>query len=36
VEKVAKAILSRNRGGKRFNIVAIAEGAISVEEAETK
>jgi 6-phosphofructokinase 1 len=33
VEKVAAAILDRNRGGKHFSIVAVAEGAISVEEA---
>ena len=33
VEKVAKAILSRNRGGKHFSIVAVAEGAISLEAA---
>lgn len=32
-EKVAKAILSRNRGGKHFSIVAVAEGAVSVEDA---
>ena len=31
VEKVAKAILGRNRGGKHFSIVAVAEGAIPVE-----
>jgi ATP-dependent phosphofructokinase / diphosphate-dependent phosphofructokinase len=28
VEKIAKAILDRSRGGKHFSIVAIAEGAI--------
>jgi ATP-dependent phosphofructokinase / diphosphate-dependent phosphofructokinase len=33
VEKVAKAILSRNRGGKHFSIVAVAEGALSTEDA---
>jgi len=33
VEKVAKAILSRNRGGKHFSIVAVAEGAVSIEDA---
>jgi ATP-dependent phosphofructokinase / diphosphate-dependent phosphofructokinase len=33
VEKVAKAILSRNRGGKHFSIVAVAEGAMTVEKA---
>jgi ATP-dependent phosphofructokinase / diphosphate-dependent phosphofructokinase len=36
VEKVAKAILSRNRGGKHFSIVAVAEGAIPDEEAAAK
>ena len=29
VEKVAKAILNRSRGGKYFSIVAVAEGALS-------
>jgi 6-phosphofructokinase 1 len=33
VEKIARAILSRNRGGKHFSIVAVAEGAMSAEEA---
>jgi 6-phosphofructokinase 1 len=33
VEKIARTILSRNRGGKHFSIVAVAEGAMSVEEA---
>jgi ATP-dependent phosphofructokinase / diphosphate-dependent phosphofructokinase len=33
VEKIAKAILSRNRGGKHFSIVAVAEGAVSVQDA---
>jgi 6-phosphofructokinase len=33
VETVAKAILSRNRGGKHFSIVAVAEGAVSIEDA---
>jgi 6-phosphofructokinase len=33
VEHVAKAILSRNRGGKHFSIVAVAEGAVSIEDA---
>jgi 6-phosphofructokinase len=32
-EKVADAILSRSRGGKRFSIVAVAEGAMSKEDA---
>ena len=32
-EKVGKAILSRNRGGKHFSIVAVAEGALSLEDA---
>ncbi len=31
VEKVAKAILGRNRGGKHFSIVAVAEGAMPAE-----
>ncbi len=35
VEKIAKAILSRNRGGKHFSIVAVAEGAVSVQDAES-
>jgi len=33
-EKIAEAILKRSRGGKRFSIVAVAEGAISKEEFE--
>jgi 6-phosphofructokinase 1 len=33
VEKIGKAILKRNRHGKRFSIVAIAEGALSLEDA---
>ncbi len=33
VDKIAKAILSRNRGGKHFSIVAVAEGAVSVRDA---
>ena len=33
VEKVGKAILDRNRGGKHFSIVAVAEGAMSLEDA---
>jgi 6-phosphofructokinase 1 len=33
VEVVAEAIRQRSRGGKRFSIVAVAEGAISHEEA---
>ena len=36
VEKVAKAILGRNRGGKHFSIVAVAEGAISLEAVAAK
>ncbi len=31
VEKVAKAILNRSRGGKHFSIVAVAEGALSLD-----
>ena len=33
VEKIGEAILNRNRHGKRFSIVAVAEGAISLEDA---
>lgn len=33
VEKIADAIMHRSRGGKHFSIVAISEGAMSVEEA---
>jgi 6-phosphofructokinase len=33
VEKIAKAILDRSRGGKHFSIVAVAEGAIPLEVA---
>jgi 6-phosphofructokinase 1 len=33
VEKVAKAILNRSRGGKHFSIVAVAEGAMSLQDA---
>jgi 6-phosphofructokinase 1 len=32
-ERIAKAILGRNRGGKHFSIVAVAEGAISLQDA---
>ncbi len=32
IEHVAESILMRRRGGKRFSIVAVAEGAMSVEE----
>jgi 6-phosphofructokinase 1 len=32
VEKIAKAILGRSRGGKHSSIVAVAEGAISLED----
>jgi ATP-dependent phosphofructokinase / diphosphate-dependent phosphofructokinase len=31
IEKVAKSVLNRSRGGKHFSIVAVAEGAMSVE-----
>ncbi len=31
IEKVAKSVLSRSRGGKHFSIVAVAEGAMSLE-----
>jgi 6-phosphofructokinase 1 len=30
-EKIAEAILQRSRGGKRFSIVAVSEGAMSVD-----
>lgn len=33
IEQVAEAILRRSRGGKHFSIVAVAEGAVSVEDA---
>jgi 6-phosphofructokinase len=33
IEKVARAVLNRSRGGKHFSIVAVAEGAMSVEAA---
>jgi 6-phosphofructokinase 1 len=33
VEKVAKAILGRSRGGKHSSIVAVAEGAVSIQDA---
>lgn len=33
-EKIAEAILQRSRGGKRFSIVAVSEGAMSVEIAD--
>ncbi len=33
VDKVAEAIRTRSRLGKRFSIVAVAEGAMSIEEA---
>jgi|SRR5271157_234699 len=32
-EKVAEAIMERSRGGKRFSIVAVSEGAMSKEDA---
>jgi len=32
-EKIAEAILQRSRGGKRFSIVAVSEGAMSVDMA---
>jgi 6-phosphofructokinase len=34
IESVAQALIRRNRQGKRFSIVAVAEGAISKEQAE--
>ena len=33
IEKVTEAILRRSRGGKRFSIIAVAEGAMSKEDA---
>ncbi len=36
IEKVAKTIKERNKQGKRFSILAVAEGAISVEESQMK
>lgn len=33
IEKVANTMLERNKKGKRFSIIAVAEGAVSVEEA---
>lgn len=33
VDKIAQAVLSRSRGGKHFSIIAVAEGAVSVEDA---
>jgi 6-phosphofructokinase 1 len=33
IESVAEALLQRSREGKRFSIVAVAEGALTVEEA---
>jgi 6-phosphofructokinase 1 len=32
-QKVANAILDRSRGGKRFSIIAVSEGAMSIEDA---
>jgi len=36
INKVAKAIKERNKAGKRFSIIAVAEGAISKEDAQLK
>ena len=33
IEGVADAVLGRSRAGKRFSIIAMAEGALSQEEA---
>jgi 6-phosphofructokinase 1 len=33
VKKIARAIQDRSRGGKRFSIVAVSEGAMSIEDA---
>ena len=32
-QKIAEAILDRSRGGKRFSIVAVSEGAMTIEDA---
>ncbi len=34
LKKVAKHLMARRRSGKRFSIVAVAEGALSIKEAE--
>jgi ATP-dependent phosphofructokinase / diphosphate-dependent phosphofructokinase len=34
IEKVARAVMNRSYAGKRFSIVAMSEGAVSVDEAE--
>jgi 6-phosphofructokinase len=34
LDKIAQALVERHRRGKRFSIVAVAEGAVSVEEHE--
>ncbi len=34
INSVANAILERSRGGKHFSIVAVSEGALSIEEAQ--
>lgn len=36
IDKVADTITERNKKGKRFSIIAVAEGAVSVSEAEMK
>jgi len=36
INKVAEAVLQRSRSGKRFSIVAISEGAMSLQEAAEK
>ncbi len=36
VDKVAESLLARKSGGSRFSIVAVSEGAVSVEEAATR
>ena len=36
IDSVVKALIERNRTGKRFSIVAVAEGALSVEEHNLK
>ncbi len=36
VEKISDAILSRSRSGKRFSIIAVSEGAISVNDLQSQ
>ena len=34
IDKISEAILQRSRGGKHFSIVAVSEGAMSIQDAE--